>query len=576
MLAALTMVVLAGAVEVDPTPKFIAQLELIAPGAVADFTAADEAAARREFAKAAELLARVHAAAPGFAPAIRREAFALASLGKFDRAVELAEESKRLDASFGSDFTLGLVLMMRKGQGDLSRAGQAINDALLQQPDDVQANLARCQILGSNKNSGASPCFEELVGRFPGHALVQFYGALVAAEHGDWSQSRNRLEAARGLGLESATYLDFLAQLDEAQPFHERHWPTVLWALGLWGALWLLLIGAGAALSTLTLAEARRLPTLQTGQAIGGSAFLRRCYSVVIGASVIFYYLSLPLVLLTVVGAGGGIVYGFMMAGAIPIKLAAIIGITVLVTLFAVLKSLFVRQKDVDPGHKLDAAEQPALRALLVEVAAKIGTRPVDNVYLTPGADLAVLERGSLRRQLGGHSERCLVLGVAVLDGMTLGQLRSVLAHEYGHFSNRDTAGGGLGLSVRRSSLVDHDGAGTGRRRRGCLVQPGLAIPQRVLPRVPADFPGSDSVAGSARGPVGRLCLWIRELRRRADPRDQTDDSLRRACQCNHQGSAREQGAAGEPVCLRAHRRGRDLAGRRGGHRGDELRAIPL
>ena len=45
------------------------------------------------------------------------------------------------------------------------------------------------------------------------------------------------------------------------------------------------------------------------------------------------------------------------------------------------------------------------------------------------------------------------ILGVGALDGLQLGPFQAVLAHEYGHFSNRDTAGGGLALSVRRSVM---------------------------------------------------------------------------------------------------------------------------
>jgi Zn-dependent protease with chaperone function len=37
---------------------------------------------------------------------------------------------------------------------------------------------------------------------------------------------------------------------------------------------------------------------------------------------------------------------------------------------------------------------------------------------------------------------------------MRVAAFQAVLAHEYGHFSNRDTAGGGLALSVRRSVVV--------------------------------------------------------------------------------------------------------------------------
>ncbi len=107
----------------------------------------------------------------------------------------------------------------------------------------------------------------------------------------------------------------------------------------------------------------------------------------------------------------------------------------VLATIGAVLKSLFVRSPDVDPGEKLAWEKAPKLRALLDRVAATIGTRPVDSVYLTPGTDLAVLERGGIRARWAGTSERCLILGVGVLEGFGVRPFMSVLAHEHGHFS---------------------------------------------------------------------------------------------------------------------------------------------
>ena len=54
-------------------------------------------------------------------------------------------------------------------------------------------------------------------------------------------------------------------------------------------------------------------------------------------------------------------------------------------------QSVFARRVDEEPGAPLDLAEQPGLRAVLDEVAAKIGTRPVDTVYMTPFADIAVM-----------------------------------------------------------------------------------------------------------------------------------------------------------------------------------------
>jgi Zn-dependent protease with chaperone function len=64
---------------------------------------------------------------------------------------------------------------------------------------------------------------------------------------------------------------------------------------------------------------------------------------------------------------------------------------------------------------------------------------------MTPDTNLAVFERKG--------AERCLLIGAGVLERMPIDAFKAILAHEYGHFSNRDTAGGGFALSVRRSLL---------------------------------------------------------------------------------------------------------------------------
>jgi Zn-dependent protease with chaperone function len=226
---------------------------------------------------------------------------------------------------------------------------------------------------------------------------------------------------------------------------------TVLFLYAAWMASLLLLFSLGALLSAATLRAAGRVPARSSGEAQGSDAFLRRVYKAILWLSCAYYWVSIPLIVLAVVGLGGGLLYLFLEIGRIPIKLALIIVVLMFVTLVSIVKSLFARGSDEDPGLPLDLEGQPRLRALLDEVAGRIGTRPVDNVYLTPGTDLAVFERGGMLRQLRGKTERCLILGVGVLEGMTLGPFKAIMAHEYGHFSNQDTAGGGFALAVRRS-----------------------------------------------------------------------------------------------------------------------------
>jgi Zn-dependent protease with chaperone function len=120
-------------------------------------------------------------------------------------------------------------------------------------------------------------------------------------------------------------------------------------------------------------------------------------------------------------------------------------------TLAAVVRSLFVRVKNEDPGHAVTPEEMPALWELARAVAQRLNTRPVDAIFLTPGVEIGVFERGALRAMLRNQGQRYLILGMGALSGLTQGQLRAILAHEYGHFSNRDTAGGNLAQLVQRS-----------------------------------------------------------------------------------------------------------------------------
>ena len=77
----------------------------------------------------------------------------------------------------------------------------------------------------------------------------------------------------------------------------------------------------------------------------------------------------------------------------------------------------------------------------------------MDAVYLTVGTDVAVMERGSMSARLRDRGRRSLLLGVGILPGFTRRQLAAVLAHEYGHFSHRDTAGGEVAMVVQASLL---------------------------------------------------------------------------------------------------------------------------
>lgn len=409
--------------------------------------AGDHETARKLYA---ELLERV----PGFDHAQRRLCSIKSALGEHKEAIALCREAVKVRESGENLGSLALALLAAPGR--LLEAEATATRAAARFPDSITAHSAVCEIAIQRERLPAlQTCSARLIELRPDEIAGHFYAAIAAGTAEDFDEARRHLDRAHELGLPDEIYDDIRARLDELEPL----WPVVLElaaiAIGAWLGVMLLLLITGGLLSRLTMRAADRLTARPTSEptATAGST-LRRAYRAVLGLSCAVYYASLPLLLAIIVLAGGGLIYAFFAAGHIPIKLTLVIGILTGVSGFAVLRSLFVRVADSAPGTRLELGDYPQVRALLDEVAAKLETRPVDNVYLTPGTDIAVTERGGVYQQLRGSSERCLILGAGVLEGMPLPAFKAILAHEYGHFSNRDTAGGGLALAVRRSLIT--------------------------------------------------------------------------------------------------------------------------
>ena len=124
-----------------------------------------------------------------------------------------------------------------------------------------------------------------------------------------------------------------------------------------------LLLVAGIVLSRITLRTVNRATATEADAA--GSARERRprkIYKAVLLLSGAYFYLSIPILLGTIVAAGCGAVLVFLAMGFIPIKLVVLIGIVLVATVGAILRSL---------DHDVDAT--------IKEVIDK--RRPLPNLY---------------------------------------------------------------------------------------------------------------------------------------------------------------------------------------------------
>jgi Zn-dependent protease with chaperone function len=92
------------------------------------------------------------------------------------------------------------------------------------------------------------------------------------------------------------------------------------------------------------------------------------------------------------------------------------------------------RVKDSVP---LSHADAPALWDAVTELAGTVGTRPPAELRVVAAANAEVTEETRLLGLLTGT--RRLYVGMPLLLGLTVDELRAVLCHELGHYARRDT-----------------------------------------------------------------------------------------------------------------------------------------
>lgn len=99
--------------------------------------------------------------------------------------------------------------------------------------------------------------------------------------------------------------------------------------------------------------------------------------------------------------------------------------------------SLERRERDEVPGILVTPEEQPALWDLVRRLAADAGTRPPDEIRILAAVNAGVAED---TRFLGLRVlKRRMFIGAPLLTSLTEKQLIAVLAHELGHYANKDT-----------------------------------------------------------------------------------------------------------------------------------------
>ncbi|MCI0485517.1 MAG: M48 family metalloprotease [Blastocatellia bacterium] len=430
------------------------QLQKIAPRSVETFKAATEALDKGDYQEAARLYEEVMKKAPELDAVYRRLGTSLILSGRVKEGMPLLEEAVKKKSSPENLTSLAQYLAYpgesKEGtRQDKERALSLARQAGIYASDkkDPSYPLLIAQLsLDLENEREFRNATKMLVDLHPDLMATHYFNAIRAAMDEDWFTAEDEIKKAESLGLPREAAASFLESGVQTRATVWRYAYYSLYLIVAWiGGLGLLFL-SGKILSTLTL---RSLEKGDPNSDTGAEIPLRKYYRQLINIAGVYYYISLPVVIFLVLAVAASVTYGFFMLGRIPIKLVAILALCALLTVYKLIRSLFVRYGSEDPGRALKEEEAPALWALTREVARVVGTRPIDEIRITPGTDLAVYERGSFTERVQDKARRILILGVGVINDFKQDAFRAVLAHEYGHFSHRDTAGGDVALRVR-------------------------------------------------------------------------------------------------------------------------------
>lgn len=360
------------------------------------------------------------------------------------QAEQEVETYAKLDSRSQPAFFRGVLAMARHNP---VKAEPSFRQAMDDRPESEHAAIwyARAVVSQDRRGGKFAEATEPLLERFPDEGELQILHAVALARDNRFGDSAAALAKARKLGADPGRVIGAgtVARIEEMS----RPSPVVrfLWAMayfaGAYGSIIALMALAGVLLGVSTRGSA---PPADGGVGAARDPYtsrsgLQRLYILSLTASLILFYVAIPFVIVGIIGATGAMLYGIFMLGRIPVKLVALIAIVGITMVWAVLKSLFAKPGTGSFGVLKAETDCPRFHAAIREVADKVETRPVDEVYLGPASEISVRQEGRGPFGMFGVKRRVLTVGMANLRYLTVGELKSILAHEYAHFSHRDT-----------------------------------------------------------------------------------------------------------------------------------------
>jgi magnesium-transporting ATPase (P-type) len=236
---------------------------------------------------------------------------------------------------------------------------------------------------------------EKLLQIAPNNPLGYYYAGILAAMDGKWEKAERELLISQKMGMPELTVHNALdaAVSRNARIFRLIRWGVITLVAWFLGQVVLFLTGSILSKATLKALNSSQ-PDLNTQISLRERK-LRSFYRTVITVLSLYFYISIPFVIILLLLVVGGAFYVFSTIGAIPIYFVGILLIMLIGSLIAIFRSLFSKANPPQ-GHTLERMDAPELWTMVEDVAGRLAVRPVDSILLTPDVGIGVFEKGGI------------------------------------------------------------------------------------------------------------------------------------------------------------------------------------
>ena len=361
------------------------------------------------------------------------------------------EAAHRLAPNFAAlDYLDGALALVEERYRD---AEGLLERHMARQPSQEGARLlARTLVLLPDPTENRSTRVGALIEKYPTDGVLVSFHALALSQDGDPHGAIRELDRALTLGTDPARVISapLVAELRDGIVHYWLRRADVVFRgfVAFYAGVLVLMMSTGLLLAFWTRGtgalkllgnEAEEWVTAGRVIRTGSESLLSRLYQYALGLSLVLFYAAFPFVTVGVVGLWAMFIFAILKLDPVPVKPLALTLFIGAVITWGLIKSLLVRPGGRVFGLRKTADDCPRLYRMLLEVAERVDTEPISDVYLMPGAGVGVHQRGSGPFGAFGEKRRVLVIGFSTINCLTVAQLRAVLAHEYAHFSHHDT-----------------------------------------------------------------------------------------------------------------------------------------